>query len=84
MIASVIPIGNSKGVRIPKNILSLLNIEDKVELEVHDNAIVIKKPLKKIREGWEEAFAAMSRQGDDELLIPDSIDIDAGFSWEWD
>ena len=36
MLVSVVPIGNSKGIRIPKSILKQLNIKEKVELEVHD------------------------------------------------
>jgi antitoxin MazE len=84
MLVSIIPIGNSKGIRIPKDVLSLLNISDKVELNVCDNTIVIQKPTKKVREGWEEAFASMAEQGEDELLIPDMLDVDTNFDWEWD
>lgn len=48
MLISVVPIGNSKGIRIPKSILQQLNIEDKVELEVHNREILI-RPVTKNR-----------------------------------
>lgn len=82
MLVSVIPIGNSKGIRIPKNILQELNIENSVELEIHKEEIVIKPVHKKIREGWAQAFSEMNTNNDDELLIPDNLDIENA-DWEW-
>ncbi|QEN06368.1 hypothetical protein EW093_07865 [Thiospirochaeta perfilievii] len=42
MFVLIIPIGNSKGIRISKNILQRLHIEDFVELEVHKDELLIK------------------------------------------
>ena len=51
MLVSVIPIGNSRGIRIPKSILQQLNIEEMVEREVHNKEILIRpitnKPQRK-------------------------------------
>jgi antitoxin MazE len=82
MLISVVQIGNSKGIRLPKTILEQCEITDKVELEVHDKEITIKSIKKKIRDGWGDKFRLMSENGDDKLHIDDSIDIDMK-NWEW-
>ena len=41
-----------------------------VELVMEDDCIII-RPVKKAREGWDEAFQSMRENGDDALLIPD-------------
>ena len=81
MITKVIPIGNSKGVRIPNHILKQLDILNHIDLSVdeNDNKIIL-KPIKKPREDWEESFKTMHKRGDDNLIIDDSIDLN---DWEW-
>ena len=82
MTASVVQIGNSRGIRLPKNILRELNISDKVEMTVHNGSLVIKNSEKKPREGWDEAFSQMSENGEDKLLLDDAIGND-DFEWVW-
>ena len=82
MLVSIIPIGNSKGIRLPKNIMNELMIEDKVEMTVRNNEIIIKPVGKNKREGWEEAFANMHLAKDDSLLITDELN-DESFDWDW-
>ena len=67
MKASIIKIGNSRGIRLPKPIIEQCGLEEEVELEVRRNEIVI-RPLRKPRQGWEEKFRAMAEQGDDKLI----------------
>ena len=82
MLASVVQIGNSRGIRLPKNILRELNIEDEVEMIVHGDELVIKGVERSPRQGWNEAFAKMSETGADKLLLPENID-DKAFEWVW-
>jgi antitoxin MazE len=82
MLVSIVPIGNSKGIRIPKNIINEINLEDKAELEVHNNEIIIRPIVKKSRQGWEESFSKMHQAALDEQLVPDLLD-DESFEWEW-
>ena len=82
MLVSVVPIGNSKGIRIPKSILKQLNIEEKVELEVHNKEILIKPVTKKPREGWYEEFTKMHQRNEDRLII-DELGEEEEFQWEW-
>jgi antitoxin MazE len=82
MIISIIPIGNSKGIRLPKTVIEQLEIKDRVSLEIEEEKIVL-RPIEKIpREGWAEAFKEMHKNGDDTLLLTDS-DTEGAFEWEW-
>ncbi len=81
MKTTIIKIGNSRGLRLPKPILEQCGFEDEVELEVQKDKIII-KPIKKSRYKWEEAFKKMAEKGDDKLInLPDSKwDKE---EWEW-
>ena len=81
MKASIIKIGNSHGIRIPKPLLDQCGFENEVELEVHNNSLVI-KPRKKLRQNWENAFKKMADNNDDRLIESPSSDWDNG-EWEW-
>ncbi len=83
MKASLIPIGNSRGVRIPKPLIRQCGLSGEVEMDVHENAIVIRAPTK-VRQGWEQAFAQMARRKDDKMLdttIPPTRFDDE--EWQW-
>ena len=60
MRTSIVRIGNSRGVRIPKAILSQCRLGDAVELEPHPNRLVI-RPVRHPRSGWDEAFRLVNR-----------------------
>jgi antitoxin MazE len=45
MMVSVVRIGNSRGIRIPQKILSGLNIQDKVEMVIHKDELIIKNKI---------------------------------------
>lgn len=82
MLVSVVPIGNSKGVRLPKAILEQLEITEKVDLEVENDQIVLKPIKKKPRSGWEDEFRKMAENNDDAMLIVETS-LSEGFEWEW-
>jgi antitoxin MazE len=50
MELSVIPIGNSKGIRLTKSLLERYNITDKVEI-IFEKEYIILKPKRTPREG---------------------------------
>ncbi len=70
MKASIIKIGNSKGLRLNKSILERYNIKDTVELILEKGRIII-RPLDQPRKGWDAAFSKMHANQDDTLLIED-------------
>lgn len=78
MRARIIKIGNSQGLRIPKPILEQTGIMGDVEIEVEKNQIII-RPIENAREGWDVAFKAMKKNGDDRLLIEEEY-----FAHSWD
>ena len=81
MKATIIQIGNSQGIRIPKPILEQCKLQNEVELEVHKNELVIRSAASP-RKGWSEKFAAMAAKGDDALLDAD-VESTWGDEWEW-
>ncbi len=82
MLLSIVAIGNSRGIRIPKAILEQCNIRDQIELEVDAGRIILEPVRGAPRQGWDEAFRAMATDEDDGLLISDEIDIEMQ-TWEW-
>ena len=82
MKVSIVSIGNSKGIRIPKSILEQCNFNKEADLEVEHNKLVIKPVKKKIRGGWANAFKLMHERKEDVLLLDDSLDIEMK-NWEW-
>ena len=80
----IVKIGNSQGIRIPKLLLEQTSLEDEVELVLEEDQIIV-RPVQHMRQGWEEAFKAMGKQGDDELLDGPALvsnDWDEE-EWEW-
>lgn len=79
----IIRIGNSQGIRIPKNILEQCHLDRDVIIEPEEGRLVV-RPAKTPRADWDGAFEAMAKQGDDALLDPESP---AGSDWdeeEWE
>ena len=70
MEISVIKIGNSRGIRLAKAILDKYGIQDTVELILKEGYLIL-KPVRKPREGWEDAFKVMHQNQEDQLLIDD-------------
>lgn len=78
MRVKLVPIGNSRGIRIPKAVIERYRLGEDVELDIRPDALVI-RPVRAARQGWEQAFKRMRRRGDDELL-----DVDAERPSRWD
>ncbi len=82
MLVSLVPIGNSKGIRIPKSIIDQLKIDDKLEMEIIEEKIVLKPVKANPRYNWEKVFKKMHANQDDELFVAEEIP-DEDFQWEW-
>jgi len=81
MELSVIKIGNSKGIRLSKTMIDKYNIKDTVDVILEKEQIVI-KPVSRPRNGWEDAFMEMNKNGDDKLLIDDIFDEENQEEWK--
>ena len=82
MLVSVIQIGNSRGIRLPKAILDQLNISEKLDLEVENQQIILRPVQDQPRQSWSEEFRKMAALKEDRLLISETNEMD-GFEWEW-
>jgi len=82
MKASIVRIGNSQGIRIPKVVLEQTHLSGEVELEVRDRQIVI-RPVEKPRRNWAQKFRAMAARGDDKLLDVEEVGQTSWDKEEW-
>ncbi len=73
MKLSLVKIGNTRGIRLPKPILEQLGAENSIELEVKSDHLII-RPTRVPRQGWDEHFALMAKRGDDKLPDWDTVD----------
>ncbi len=81
MKVNVVRIGNSRGIRLPKAVMDQCGFDAQVELTVKGQEVIL-APARKIREGWDAAFAAMARHGDDRPLADASTAWDQK-EWRW-
>ncbi len=80
--SKVVKIGNSRGIRIPRTVLEEAGLTDEVEMKVEGNKLII-QASRHPRQGWEERFADMSKQGDDQLLDETSPTQWGEEEWTW-
>lgn len=82
MKTTIRKMGNSQGVLIPKPFLAQLGLEKEVEMEVENDAIVLRRPRNKARQGWADASKLLAQSGDDGLVMGefDNAD-DSEFEW---
>jgi len=94
MQVNIIPIGNSRGIRIPKALLDECGFGKSAELTVENKQLILKKSVapkkpskKKPREGWDTAFKKMAAQqiadGEEILLMGDFPNEFDNTEWEW-
>ncbi len=81
MKVNVVRIGNSRGIRIPKAVMDHCGFVEAVEMTVKGKEVIL-APARKLRAGWDDAFAAMAGRGDDRLLIDPATQWDEK-EWRW-
>ena len=64
MDLKVVPIGNSRGVRLPKSVLNKYAITDTVVLEEREDGILLRSKQDE-RLSWEETYKEMARERED-------------------
>jgi len=83
MKTEIVPIGNSKGVRIPKALLEECGLNGTVNLRAEKGRLIIERP-RKPREGWEESIKrSIAKHGMPEMLWPDDMHDEFDADWEW-
>lgn len=82
MKASIIVIGNSQGVRIPKALLEESGLSGEVEMELTKEGLLISR-AKRSRSGWRDLFKDAPETDDDESGdILNQTDFDKK-DWKW-
>ena len=76
----LIPIGNSKGIRLSKTLIEKYNLQDTIEL-ILEKGYIILKPKTSSRKGWEKAFKKMHEKGDDKSLMADVFEDENFEKW---
>ena len=80
MQAKLINIGNSKGLRIPKNLINKYHLQAQLNLEEQENGILIKADVPKNKLSWEDTYKAMGKANEDwndwETTVADGIDTE--------
>lgn len=75
----VVPIGNSRGVRLPKAVLDKYAIWDAVTVEEREDGLLLRSRKDK-RLSWEETFKDMAREREDwsdlDATLKDGLDKD--------
>lgn len=87
MKTAIRKMGNSQGVLIPKPFLLQTGLDiGEVEILVQDDAIVIRKPRRNVREGWAEACRQLAAHSVEEPIVwplvgAEKIEAESGISW---
>lgn len=82
MDARIVPIGNSRGVRLPKPLIEEAGLGERVSLRVVDGGVLV-EPRPEARAGWADAARLAREQGDE--IVVESWPL-TGFDteeWEW-
>ncbi len=84
MVIRLVQIGNSRGIRIPKQIIDQFSFNDEIEAEVKKEGLLLKKKTKP-RSGWKkQILSEIKKNGAPDMIIPDDIQNDFQASgWEW-
>lgn len=83
MRVSLIRIGNSRGIRIPKAVLDELGLGGEIELTIRGGKLILSRASRP-RRGWDRAFAAMAGRGDDRLVHGEQPGASSWDEEEWD
>ena len=81
MEISLIKIGNSRGVRLPKKVIDQCQIENTLQLTVEDGKIILEPKEESPRQGWEEAALLASQEQDELNDLLDTFDDEEILEW---
>jgi antitoxin MazE len=82
MRVRLVRIGTSRGIRIPAAVLRRLGFEGEIDLRIRGRKLVLSRH-RRPRKGWDQAFAAMARRGDDRLVHGEQLHASADEEWIW-
>ena len=76
----LIPIGNSRGIRLSKSLILKYGFVDQLILEETDRGILIRKPEDNIQLSWADTYKEMAQENEDwsdlDIVLTDGLDDD--------
>lgn len=85
IFSSLISLGNSQGIELPKSLLEISGIKNKIKISVDKGQIIISAIEEKMpRYNWAESFKEMNSNNDDKLLDEDAINLSSWDEEEWE
>lgn len=81
MRVTLVKIGNSQGIRIPKAIIEQVGLGQEIDLQVSGKRIIL-RPVKRLRSNWETAAKSCHETGEDDLAEWDTVSNDFEGQWE--
>ncbi len=83
MQVNIRPIGNSRGIVIPKPLLAQVGLSSGMaEIAIEGGALVLRKPRKPARSGWADAAIKIAESADDALVLGEFGNAaDAELTW---
>ncbi|MEY3874819.1 MAG: hypothetical protein RL363_1540 [Bacteroidota bacterium] len=83
MKAKIIKIGNSKGIRLPNELIKEYKLEEEVTIELREDCIVLKPVVIDPRAGWEEIYKKMDHTPTQEDKDWVNFEDDIPEDWTW-
>ena len=80
--ARIVPIGNSRGIRIPKSLLEQADLPEEVELHAEPGRLVV-SGARGTRAGWSQAAREMRAREEDRLLDEPTVTRFDQELWRW-
>ena len=84
MVIRLVQIGNSRGIRLPKQIIEQFSFSDEIEAEIKKDGLLLKTKTKP-RAGWKkQILKEIKKNGSPEMFTPGNIhnDFDEN-EWQW-
>ncbi len=82
MKTKLVPIGNSRGVRLPKPMIEEAELSNEVDIHMRDGAIIITS-MKNTRAGWAKSARLMHDREEDKLIDFPADTLFDRTEWEW-
>jgi antitoxin MazE len=82
MKTRIVQIGNSRGIRIPKQVLEQTGMNGDVEIHVDKGSLVI-QPIASPRTGWAQAARELADAKEDGLLVEATATEFDTDEWQW-
>jgi antitoxin MazE len=85
MQTTLIKIGNSQGVRLPKALIEAARLGPKIELELIDGGLMMRSSQKHPHDGWDAAFKAdpPALSDEDKAWLEADLSPEADKDWTW-